>query len=74
MWAPRPDENDGTRAVREMKGGEQDKVAFLLSYFNFARIHSTLRVTPAMQAGMADHVWSLEEIVELLDATTKMNA
>ncbi|MGE3154900.1 MAG: IS1 family transposase, partial [Nitrospiraceae bacterium] len=35
-------------------------------YYNFARIHSTLRVTPAMQAGVADHVWSLDEIVGLL--------
>lgn len=36
--------------------------------YNFARIHKTLRVTPAMQAGLADHVWSLGEIVALLDA------
>ena len=35
--------------------------------YNFARVHKTLRVTPAMQAGLADHVWSLEEIVGLLD-------
>jgi hypothetical protein len=34
---------------------------------NFARIHKTLRVTPAMEAGVSDHVWSLEEIVGLLD-------
>ena len=33
---------------------------------NVARIHSTLRVTPAMQADIADHVWSMEEIEELL--------
>ena len=32
---------------------------------NFARIHKTLRVTPAMEAGVADHVWSLEEIAGL---------
>ena len=38
---------------------------YFMSY-NFARIHSTLRVTPAMQAGMADHFWSIEEIVGLL--------
>jgi hypothetical protein len=31
-------------------------------YYNFARIHKTLRVTPAM---VADHIWSLEEIVAL---------
>jgi IS1 family transposase len=35
-------------------------------YYNFARIHQSLRVTPAMEAGIADHVWSLNEIVALL--------
>ena len=34
---------------------------------NFARIHKTLRVTPAMAAGISDHVWSLEEIAALAD-------
>ena len=32
---------------------------------HFARVHQTLRVTPAMEAGIADHVWSVEEIVGL---------
>ncbi len=36
-------------------------------YYNFARIHQSLRVTPAMEAGIADHVWNLDEIVALLD-------
>ena len=34
-------------------------------YYNFARIHKTLRVTPAMEAGISDHVWEMEEIAEL---------
>ena len=34
--------------------------------YNFGRLHQTLRVTPAMEAGIADHVWSIEEIVGLL--------
>jgi len=29
------------------------------------RIHQTLRVTPAMEAGISDHVWSLDELVAL---------
>jgi hypothetical protein len=37
-------------------------------YYNFVRVHKTLRVTPAMEAGIADHVWSMEELVALLDA------
>jgi hypothetical protein len=36
-------------------------------WYNFGRIHQTLCVTPAMQAGIADHVWSVEEIAGLLD-------
>jgi IS1 family transposase len=36
-------------------------------HYNFCRIHQTLRVTPAMEAGIADHVWSIEEIVSLLE-------
>ena len=35
--------------------------------YNLARIQQTLRVTPAMEAGVSDHVWSIEEIVGLLD-------
>jgi hypothetical protein len=37
-------------------------------HYNFCRIHQTLRVTPAMQAGLTDHVWELEELVGLLEA------
>jgi len=37
-------------------------------FYNFARIHQTLRVTPAMEAGVADHVWSIDEIISLLDS------
>ena len=41
--------------------------ALYFLHYNFARIHRTLRVTPAMAAGLATHVWSIEEIVGLLD-------
>src|ERR1019366_7488286 len=41
-------------------------VALYFMYYNFCRVHSTLRVTPAMQAGLSDHVWSLEELCSLL--------
>jgi hypothetical protein len=36
-------------------------------YYNFARVHQTLRVTPAMEAGISSHVWNIEELVGLLD-------
>lgn len=43
-------------------------------HYNFCRIHQTLRVTPAMEARIADHVWSIEEIVGLLDTTKIQDA
>ena len=42
-------------------------IAIHYMYYNFGRIHKTLRVTPAMEAGVADHVWTLEEIAKLAD-------
>src|SRR3954471_11232415 len=45
-------------------------LALYFMYYNFARIHQTLRVTPAMEAGITNHVWTLEEIVGLLDLNT----
>ena len=41
-------------------------VAVYFRYYNFCRIHKSLRVTPAMEAGLSDQVWSLEELVALL--------
>lgn len=40
-------------------------VALHYMCYNFARIHKTLRVTPAMEAGVSDHVWTMEEIARL---------
>jgi IS1 family transposase len=41
-------------------------VSLHFMFYNFGRIHKTLRVTPAMEAGVTDHVWSLEEIAALV--------
>jgi IS1 family transposase len=43
-------------------------VAIYHAYYNFCRVHQTLRVTPAMEAGLADHIWTVEELVGWLDA------
>jgi IS1 family transposase len=42
-------------------------VALHYMFYNFGRVHKTLRVTPAMEAGITDHVWVLEEIAKLAD-------
>jgi IS1 family transposase len=43
-------------------------LATYIMFYNFCRIHKSLRVTPAMAAGIADHVWSMEEIVARMEA------
>jgi IS1 family transposase len=42
-------------------------VALHFMHYNFARVHQTLRVTPAMEAGISNHIWSFQEIVTLAD-------
>ena len=42
-------------------------VALHCMYYNFCRIHQTLRVTPAMEAGISNHVWSIQEVIALMD-------
>jgi hypothetical protein len=46
-------------------------IALHYMHYNFCRIHKSLRVTPAMEAGITDHVWSIEEIAELLENEIK---
>jgi len=38
-------------------------LALHFAYYNFCRVHQSLRVTPAMEAGITDHVWTIEELV-----------
>ena len=44
-------------------------VALYFMYYNFVRVHQTLRVTPAMEAGLSGHVWDMDELVALLPET-----
>jgi hypothetical protein len=43
-------------------------VALHFMYYNFCRVHKTLRVTPAMEAKVTDHIWDIEEVISLLQA------
>jgi len=38
-------------------------VALHFAFYNFCRIHKTLRVSPAMESGLTGHVWSIEELL-----------
>jgi hypothetical protein len=56
-----------TKAFSKKVENHAAAVALYFMYYKFRRVHQTLRVTPSMEAGVANHVWSVAEIVELLD-------
>jgi hypothetical protein len=49
-------------------------IALHYMHYNFCQIQKSLRVTPAMEAGITDHAWSIEEIVDLLDRSDNIAA
>lgn len=53
-----------TNAFSKKLENLQAAVALHFAHYNMVRVHKTLRVSPAMAAGMSDHLWSLEELVE----------
>jgi IS1 family transposase len=48
-------------------------IAIHYMHYNFCRVHQTLRITPAMEAGISDHVWPIEEMLGILDAKENNN-
>jgi hypothetical protein len=57
-----------TNAFSKKVQNHEDSVALFMTYYNFVRIHSTLRVTPAMAAGVSHRLWEVSDIVALLEA------
>ena len=57
-----------TNAFSKKLENHSAAIAIFMLHYNFARVHQSLRITPAMAAGVSDHVWEIEEIVALLDA------
>jgi IS1 family transposase len=57
-----------TNAFSKKVENLEHAVALHYMHYNFCRIHQTLRVTPAMEAGISDHVWSIDEVIGLLDS------
>jgi hypothetical protein len=52
--------NGFSKKVENLKAA----VALHFAHYNFVRLHKTLRITPAMAAGVSDRLWALEELVE----------
>lgn len=57
-----------TNAFSKKAENHAAAVALHMMHYNFARVHQTLKTSPAVAAGVTDHVWSIEEIVSLLDS------
>jgi hypothetical protein len=55
-----------TNAFSKKVENLEHAVALRYMHYNFCRIHQSLRVTPAMETGISDHVWSLDEVIALL--------
>lgn len=56
-----------TNAFSKKLENHEHAIALHFFHYNFIRIHQSLRSTPAMKAGVADHLWTLEEMVGLID-------
>lgn len=55
-----------TNAFSKKIDNHRHMIALFFFYYNFCGVHSTLRVTPAMESKVTDHVWSLDEMCALL--------
>lgn len=55
-----------TNGFSKKVDNHRHSVALHYMFYNFCRVHQTLRCTPAMEAGLADHVWTVEELCALL--------
>src|ERR1017187_3879528 len=55
-----------TNGFSKKADNHRHSVALHYMYYNFCRVHQTLRCTPAMEAGLTDHVWNVEELIALM--------
>jgi IS1 family transposase len=63
-----------TNAFSKKVENHSHALALYFMFYNFCRIHTTLRVTPAMQAGLTDHVWEMEDVVRMMDTPNRQAA
>jgi hypothetical protein len=63
-----------TNGFSQKQANHAHAVAIHFLHYNFARIHKTLRIAPAAASGLTDHVWSMDEVIGLLDAAEKKAA
>jgi IS1 family transposase len=62
-----------TNGFSKKLANHEHMLAVYFVYYNFCRVHQTLRVTPAMEAGIADHVWNIAELVTLVESKSMLD-
>src|SRR3954471_17639305 len=60
--------NGSTSGFSKKFENQCHSVALHYMYYNYCRVHQSLRVTPALEAQLRDHVWSIEELLSRLDS------
>ena len=63
-----------TNAFSKKLENHSHALALYFVYYNFVRVHKTLRVTPAMAAGISDRLWSMEDIAAMIEAAAQKSA
>jgi hypothetical protein len=56
-----------SNAFSKKLASHRHALSLYFTFYNWTRIHKTLRVTPAMAVGLTDHLWTMEEIIEMMD-------
>jgi IS1 family transposase len=62
-----------TNAFSKKLENHEHALALHFMHYNFCRVHQTLRMTPAMSAGLSDHIWEISELVGIIDQYAKEN-
>ena len=60
-----------TNAISKKLDNLKATIALWVVWYNFCRVHKTLRVTPAMESGLTNHVWTIEELMSLVEEKAK---
>ncbi len=60
-----------TNAFSKKLDNHANAIALHLAYYNFVRIHKTLKTTPAMAAGVADRLWEMSDLVAVVEAAER---
>lgn len=63
-----------TNAFSKKVENHEHSLAIHFMHYNFCRIHQTLRITPAMEAGLTDHVWDIAELAALTDSVNRSHS